>query len=102
VIKEKLKIIEAIQVCWSLYNPETKTREINGLIDALSTYKLKRGTILTDSEEDNLHINGFEIEIKPVWKWLLLEKLLNYNIVLVIMEKSNISEEIEYYGEQIV
>lgn len=71
VIKEKLKIIEAIQVCWSVYNPETKSREINGLIDALSTYNLKRGIILTDSEEEHLHVKDLEIEIKPVWNWLL-------------------------------
>jgi uncharacterized protein len=71
VIKEKNKIIEAIQVCWSVYNPETKAREIAGLSDALNSYGLIKGTILTDSEEDNLKVNGFEIEIKPVWKWLL-------------------------------
>lgn len=71
VIREKLKIVEAIQVCWSVYNSETRITEINGLTGALSAYNLKKGTILTDSDEDNLQVNGFEIEIKPVWKWLL-------------------------------
>jgi len=71
VIKEKLKIVEAIQVCWSVNNPETRAREIKGLTEALLAYNLKKGTILTDSEEENLEINGLEIVIKPVWKWLL-------------------------------
>ena len=42
VIKEKNKITEAIQVCWSVYNSETRGREIDGLPDALKSYNLKK------------------------------------------------------------
>lgn len=71
VIKEKNKIVEAIQVSWSIYNDETRKREIEGLIDALKTYNLNKGLILTESDEEQLVVENYNIEIKPVWKWLL-------------------------------
>lgn len=71
VIKEKNRIVQAIQVSWSIYNPETKKRELDGLLEALSIHKLKEGLILTDDEEDELTVKGSRIKIIPVWKWLL-------------------------------
>jgi predicted AAA+ superfamily ATPase len=75
VIKQKNKITEAIQVSWSLHNDETRKREINGLLDAMNTYNLKQGLILTENDEDNIKIDNKEITILPVWKWLLRYKL---------------------------
>ena len=75
VIKQKNKITEAIQVSWSLHNDETRKREINGLLDAMNTYSLKQGLILTENDENNIKINNKEITILPVWKWLLQYKL---------------------------
>ncbi len=71
VIKQGLKITEAIQVSLSLSNPRTKKREIEGLADAMNKYKLKQGTILTLEDEDEFDENGKKIIVKPVWKWLL-------------------------------
>lgn len=75
VIKAELSIVEAIQVCASLQDPKTKAREIKGLLEAMQTYQLKCGLILTEEEEKQeeiLHENiTYSIHIKPVWKWLL-------------------------------
>jgi len=71
IIKEKLKIKNAIQVCLSLENPLTKKREIQGLLEALKDYNLKKGLILTMDTEQSLVIQNKQIIIKPVWKWLL-------------------------------
>ena len=71
VIKEKNRIVEAIQVSWSIYDNNTRKREVNGLIDALGCYGLNEGLILTDSEEDLFEQEGYRITVKPVWKWLL-------------------------------
>lgn len=71
VIKEKNSITQAIQVCWSLYDANTKQREINGLVDAMTTYQLKEGLILTEDESDQLTIDDKIINIMPVWLWLL-------------------------------
>jgi uncharacterized protein len=71
LIKEKNRIVQAIQVSWSIYSLETKKREIDGLLEAMSIHKLQKGLILTDDEEDELTVNGCEIRILPTWKWLL-------------------------------
>lgn len=75
VIKEGLDIISAIQVTSSLNDIDTKKREFDGLIDAMKTYNLNEGLILTEDEEgiENVVINEkkFEIKIMPIYKWLL-------------------------------
>lgn len=72
MIKEKNRITQAIQVCWSLYDDHTRQREISGLLDAMAAYQLKEGLILTEDENDNLTINDKSITIMPVWRWLLI------------------------------
>ncbi len=72
LIKEKDKIVEAIQVCKSMENEKTKTREINGLISLMKEHNLKTGLILTEEEEGREEIEGGRvINILPIWKWLL-------------------------------
>ncbi len=70
VIREKNKIIEAIQVCYELNNLN-KEREINGLLETMSNFHLKEGLLLTFDKEDKILLNGKKIIIKPVWKWML-------------------------------
>lgn len=71
VIKEKSKIVEAIQVSWSIENESSYDREVAGLLDAVNTYSLTEGLILTESMERELEVDGVKIRIKPVWKWML-------------------------------
>jgi predicted AAA+ superfamily ATPase len=73
IIKERDKIIRALQVCFDL-NEENKTREINGLVEALEKFNLKKGIILTRKQEDEFKIKGKRIKILPVWKWLLEQR----------------------------
>lgn len=70
VVKEGLKIIKVIQVTQAL-NDEDRKREIGGLFEAMDKFKLKKGLILTEDQEDNFAIDGKEVIVKPVWKWLL-------------------------------
>jgi uncharacterized protein len=70
VIKEKLKIKGAIQVCYDL-NDNNKKREIKGLLNALNKFKLKKGLILTYDQEDIINKDNKTIIVEPVWKWLL-------------------------------
>jgi len=35
--------------------------------------KIKRGLVLTCDQEERLRHNGHQIEVVPVWKWLLSE-----------------------------
>jgi predicted AAA+ superfamily ATPase len=71
VLREGNRIVRAIQACWSLSDPVTRKREQDGLLDALKCYDLKEGLILTEDEEGTEEIDGFKVQIMPVWKWLL-------------------------------
>ncbi|MDD3043806.1 MAG: ATP-binding protein, partial [Methanosarcinaceae archaeon] len=46
VIKEGLKPTRLIQVCSNLSDPETKKREVNGLMAGMKNFKMKEGTII--------------------------------------------------------
>jgi len=70
IVKQKEKIICAIQVCFDL-NEENKNREMNGLLTVLKEFNLKEGLILTYNQKDNFLIDGKKIIIKPVWEWLM-------------------------------
>ncbi len=73
IVRRQGAISEAYQVCTELYNPTTREREIAGLMEALQSYNLERGVILTEHQEENieLKINDkiVSIHIFPVWKW---------------------------------
>ncbi|MBU2564746.1 MAG: ATP-binding protein, partial [Candidatus Thermoplasmatota archaeon] len=59
------------QVTSSLDDKKTEEREIEGMIDALKTYDLKEGFILTEDEYGTRNYEEFEIKIRPMWFWLL-------------------------------
>lgn len=71
LIRKGFQIKEAIQVSESLDNPETEKREIEGLLEAMESFKLKKGLIITESMEKERKIQGKRIKIIPAWKWLL-------------------------------
>ena len=71
IVKDGLKIVQAIQVCLDISNPETKKRELDGLTEALKEYNLKEGLILTNDQEEEIKLDGKTIQVLPVWKWLL-------------------------------
>jgi hypothetical protein len=70
VVKEKNKIVSAIQVT-NFLDGKNEKREITGLAEALAKFKLKTGLILTGDQQDSKKINGKTIKILPLWKWLL-------------------------------
>ncbi len=71
IVTQNKKVIQAIQVCQSLENDLVRNREMAGLIEAMSSYQLTEGLILTEDEEETItHIQG-TVRLLPVWKWLL-------------------------------
>ena len=70
VVKEKDKVTQTIQVCYSL-SEENKKREVEGLLEAMRKYKLSKGLLLTYDQEEMIIEGGKKITVKPVWKWLL-------------------------------
>jgi len=69
VIRKANTIEDAIQVTQSL--KDNREHEINGLVEALNTYKLKEGLLLTVDQEEEFIEKDKKIVVKPIWKWLL-------------------------------
>lgn len=61
---------EAWQVCWEL-NEANEKRELKGFSEARREPGVKAGGVLTYSQEGTRNINGTEVRLQPVWKWLL-------------------------------
>ena len=71
IIKSGRTIIMAFQVADSLSDPQTKNREIEGLLSAMDFFGLKKGCIITSDTEEQLKKENKQIIIIPFWKWSL-------------------------------
>ncbi len=60
-----------IQVSYNLSDENTLTREIKGLLSAMSEEKREKGYILTYDSKKTIKTDGKTIEILPVWQWIL-------------------------------
>ena len=60
-----------IQVCYSMSKMDTKKREMNALLKINEVIIADTLLIITLDEERTENVNGTEINILPVWKWLL-------------------------------
>ncbi|MCF8298834.1 MAG: ATP-binding protein [Saprospiraceae bacterium] len=70
IIKQGNSLIQAIQVSYNLNN-ENLEREISGLLEAKNVYELHNLLLLVHDEDISVNIPD-EIQIMPVWKWLLI------------------------------
>jgi len=77
VIKKGTEIAQLIQVCHSLEDPKTKSRETRALLKASAELGCKDLLILTDSMEGEEVTSWYGTErtvrYAPLWKWLLQE-----------------------------
>ena len=75
VVRQNGPIIQAIQVCRALSDPDAKQREIEGLVEALTRFSLTEGLLIAEDEEYTEMIQenrqNFTITIIPIWKCLL-------------------------------
>jgi predicted AAA+ superfamily ATPase len=60
----------AVQVCYSLLDPETRKREMNALVKMSKRIDVKKWNIITKDEEETISEQGIIIEVIPAWKWL--------------------------------
>jgi len=70
IIQKGRKITNVIQVTTEL-SDTNKQRELQGLLEAMEYFKLKKGLILTSDQETAITRDKKNILVKPVWKWLL-------------------------------
>ena len=61
----------AIQVAYSLSDPETEKRETDALIKFNAIMPMRQLLIITKDEEWIIKKDGVTINVIPIWKWLL-------------------------------
>ena len=72
IVRDNQGKLTPYQVTWEL-KEDNEEREIGGLVEACKKLGLKKGTIFTFDEEDNKVFEDINIQILPVWKWLLAD-----------------------------
>lgn len=75
VIKSGLEVKQLIQVCWNVEDEKTREGDVIALLKAMDEFKLKEGLIITEDYEDKEMKDEKTIAYKPLWKWLLEEKI---------------------------
>ena len=69
ITQNKSVVEQVIQVSYNLKT--SREREVNGLVEAMEKFNVKKGLIITQDYEAKETIEGNEIEFVPLWKWLL-------------------------------
>lgn len=79
LIKENLHITEAIQVTFELNN-ENFTREVDGLIEAMHTYKIPKGIIIVFDDIKNSYEFPEGVSTTPAYQWFLKDERLETRV----------------------
>ena len=65
----------ALQVCYSMQQPETRSREINALVTLAKKMPLTRMTIVTYSDRETIDTPAGQIHVIPAPEWLLSQPM---------------------------
>lgn len=71
VVKSGRRIKQLIQVCFSLFDNDTRKREIKALVKASESLKCDDLLIITADEEGEEKAGSLRIKIIPAYKWFL-------------------------------
>ena len=72
VVQRGVDVISLIQVTWDMSNYDTRSREINGIVEASKATGCKNLYIITYDSVEEINIdNDIVIHVIPVWRWLL-------------------------------
>ena len=69
---KKLNYLTSLQV---LDDIDTKERETRAFAKLNNFIPGSKCILITNSEETNLEYDGIDIEVIPIWKWLLMADL---------------------------
>ena len=62
-----------MDLSWAISEQDTLEREAKALVKLSSFMPCNRLLIITKDEEKTINIDGKEIKVTPIWKWLLNE-----------------------------
>ena len=71
IVRQGTKIVEAYQVTLSMADPKTRERELSGIKEAMETYNLTTGHVITMDEKETIETDAGTIRVMPAWEWLL-------------------------------
>jgi predicted AAA+ superfamily ATPase len=66
---ERRKIL--IQVALDITKPETRSREIHALVEAMEELGLKEALLVTARQEDKIKTDAGQVQVMPAWLWAL-------------------------------
>ena len=69
VVCRETEVERLVQVSWSLEDPDTRKREISGLLEAARDLSCSDLTIVTHDEEGDIVEKNRRIRIVPAWKF---------------------------------
>lgn len=62
----------------SKYRNNIQKKELKGLIKFFKEFSIEKGYVVTKESEEELMINGNQIILLPLWKWLLQWKEMGF------------------------
>lgn len=71
VVCKNRNVVQAIQVSYDIATPQTRKRELSGLMLAHRKTGCNNLLLLTDHEYGQIEHNGLTIEVQPVYDWVL-------------------------------
>lgn len=71
VIQRNESISDLIQVCWDMSDENTQKRAVDGLLAASKATGCTHLSIITLEQEYRIRQDQTEINVLPIWKWLL-------------------------------
>lgn len=71
IVRHEARITQAYQVTVSISDTKTRKREISGLLEAMNTYGLSEGYIITMDEKETIQVDEGIIHVVPAWEWML-------------------------------
>ena len=60
-----------VNVAYTIEDEKTREREIRALLEGMEYFNLDRAYLVTKERDETIDIEGKEIVIIPMWKWLL-------------------------------
>ncbi len=62
---------QLVQVCASLSDPATRSRELLAIEEAAQETGLKQAVLVTLREQGAVQLKGVDVRIEPAWRWVL-------------------------------
>ena len=74
VVCDGNKTLAVYQVSYDISNDKTRKREIKGCIAGAKATKCDNIFLITDHESEIIEVDGYTIQVVPIWEWLTREE----------------------------